>query len=49
MIAEQYGLLYKNSTMTYNRATAMQTGGNITSDYDMLSEFVQENFIKVSS
>ena len=33
--------------MTYNRATEMQSGGNITTDYDMLSEFVQKNFIKV--
>ena len=48
MIADEYKLLYHNSTMTYEKAKDMQLGDNATTEFDMLGEFVQSNFLKVN-
>ena len=48
MIADEYKLLYHNSTMTYEKAKGMLLGDNATTEFEMLGEFVQSNFLKVN-
>ena len=48
MIADKYDLLYQNSSMTYEKAMEMLIGDNKTTDFEMLGEFVQSNFLKVN-
>ena len=48
MIADEYKLLYHNSTITYEKAKDMLLGDNATTEFEMLGEFVQSNFLKVN-
>ena len=48
MIADEYKLLYHNSTITYEKAKDMLLGDNKTTEFEMLTEFVQSNFLKVN-
>jgi hypothetical protein len=48
MIADEYKLLYHNSTITYEKARDMLMEDNATTEFEMLGEFVQSNFLKVN-
>ena len=48
MIADEYKLLYHNSTMTYERAKGMLMEDNASTEFDMLGEYVRSNFLKVN-
>ena len=47
MIADEYKLLYHNSTMTYEKAKGMLMEDNATTEFDMLGEYVRSNYLKV--
>ena len=47
MIADEYNLLYHNSTMTYEKAKDMLMEDNATTEFDMLGEYVRSNYLKV--
>ena len=48
MIADKYDLMYHNSSLTYEKAKDMLLGDDPSTEFEMIGEFVQSNFLKVN-